>query len=255
MRRGGDWRHPGVYSLVHAPTGLEYVGASSCVSKRIGQHFNSISKYANGESIQESWPIKLHLALLFLDFGPVSTVATLKDIQAMTPFDCFAAITSATKQGMTVQVSTDDICPVWIRTCSLNREEIKAAERETYNRRRPLLNGPKYIGYGGANESSYNSQTLTSLQLNPPPDPISYAWVKALPIITKLLSTECQQRIDAQVLDETRRLLARQINEKALQAAEHAFNAEVRDLTDESCECIEYFLNMGMALNSRIFRT
>jgi hypothetical protein len=37
----GDWRHPGVYAVVHAPTGLEYVGASICVKRRIGPYLQA----------------------------------------------------------------------------------------------------------------------------------------------------------------------------------------------------------------------
>lgn len=252
-RRGGDWRHPGVYSIVHLPTGLEYVGASQCVRSRVATHMKLIRRPCNWG---QQWPAKLCIALALLKYGPLKTEAkgktlwidSLDVLRSLTGQDCAPLARQLVQDGTAPGLHEEDICPIWRRTCERDAAEIHAAEKHFYEMRRPVLNGPWFIPYTG---SGHNAQSLhTGQPLGLPPKPMTDEEVRALPI---LLRREVLSRNDSrneQILRKTRWRIAEQFRAKAVLVGQSAFNDKWDEMTADLHESVKNELpgHFGMAI-------
>lgn len=125
----GDWRHPGVYAIVHIPTRLEYVGASACVYQRLKNHFGG-----------GGWAWMNRLERQLDRMGMDRSTARAKE----------------------------HFFPVWLETCSLDVDELCAREEYHYNTRRPALNSAKHVCYGGQDFSDTIRKRYKSLGVPPP---------------------------------------------------------------------------------------
>jgi hypothetical protein len=105
----GDWRHPGIYAIVHIPTGLQYIGASQCVKHRLNAHFQG--------AYSPIWSIRLKQEL----DRRGADVSTVRDRR--------------------------HYFPVWLETCSPKAEELKDRERHHIQLLCPVLNAQRPAPY------------------------------------------------------------------------------------------------------------
>lgn len=232
---GGDWRHPGVYSVIHHPTGLEYVGGSACVLQRIRKHFAGATKSKPHGPF--TWVPKLKVALSFIKHGPYTArtrggdvaISSLEDVRHLPTISCWNVVESNTQRGLDVQIRLDDLCPVWRRTCPLDYEGIRQAEEEEYNYRRPFLNAQRFGGYVGPYERSGYEQ----LELGPSPVPMPDGLIKALPIILKLRELNEADKRSWFALRGAQRGLESQLRAKAMADSREVYTQRLTELVAE----------------------
>lgn len=193
-RFGGDWRHPGIYLLHHIPTGLEYVGASANVAKRIRDH-------ARGSE----WLPRLRAALLVKRHGPLiaedgdyACILHNPRQAAQLPFhELVRALSLITVKAPEVNASAE-IIPVFLEPCELDANRIAETEEKHIAQRRPALNSKKAGRYSSYAISRAGARKTPS---GNPPLALDNKHIEAIPSLWRLESLAMVSSIYKQNLE------------------------------------------------------
>ena len=171
----GDWANPGIYCLHHLPTGLEYVGASVCVSARLRQHLLR----------PDAWLDRLSACVIVGDHGPQIVehdgTATLlfspSQIQALDSFALARSLATLADKGVCANVQLREILPVFLEkpkglSPATRAARLANAEKAHIARRNPALNRLRESGYGPSGPMRTD--------LGPPPKCLSDESIKAM---------------------------------------------------------------------------
>jgi hypothetical protein len=237
----GDWRHPGVYCLRHLPTGLEYIGASSCVRQRIQSHFAPVN-FSEAPSYRLAyWAVKLRLCIAVQKAGRVTVMipgdrrnandrllhlTSFEQVYKLKRSLALQALEVLAMKGGAEPINSSHMRALWLRTCPPDNEILSMEERRTIQERRPLLNGLNLSTYPSANDA-----WRTSAALQEPPAPMTDSQIKAIPIAEALLNMEENDRLQRNALWRQQLAVETAIRRVAMKAANETYARVIAELS------------------------
>lgn len=221
----GDWRHSGVYALHHVPTGLEYVGASSCVLRRLKGH-RSISELRHGGE----WKLRLKASILLRNHGdqcvcayPDMALYSDDQIAALSRFDLSARVNYFRSLGLDCSFNYRDIVPLFIEAAPVSR--LNERESHHFHSRKPALNAGCWVGYPIKEPKNENTSFKSAPRLT------TFAQAQCVTVLTRIeaiSSVDNRKRKDlSAVRARLSCLLKEQALGKALPAANELFLREM----------------------------
>lgn len=222
-----------MYALHHVPTGLEYVGASKQVSRRLGQHRTAKNVICG------AWKQKLRACMLIARYGPFSLETDdgevdLVDFEQVGSLEwpiIASVLDSADRLGLDASFDHEDIVPILLEPVPV--ENLPAAELHHLSLRRPVLNRGMTSGYP-------QGILQPALVLGPPPRCLSVSEARAVWVLAQKEKIECRQ-LWAGYMPQMRLGLGLAIRDKvcrvALEEAEKVFSLESSHYKDVLRSC------------------